>query len=394
MPSSVASRAVAFARRHPGPVSALAVLAISVVLLALDVTGLYGPGWRPLGDDPWWGLLTVLPGCLLLAAKNRIPLLALTLGGAVFVVDFVAFGTVGMLLVLHDLIYAATSSLDRAGRLRLLLALVVLALAVLTIVGATTGDVRTTLFAALLVFALLGTPFWWATAVRQAHELAELHAARADDAARMAALREEDAVRAERERMARDLHDVIAGHLSAAALRSEAALARDPDETRDRDALAAVREASVRSLDEMRSMILLLRAGADPAAAASRLDRLDAIVGEASASGLEVVVRADELPELPAVVDQAAARILREALVNAAKHAAGARVLVSVVHREGRIDLAVESGRGRDTGAGGSGLGLVTMRERAEALGGRFEAGPAGSGGWTVRAELPAAVRT
>ncbi|PJJ72291.1 signal transduction histidine kinase [Diaminobutyricimonas aerilata] len=392
MGPSVLPRARAFARRHPGPVSAAAVLAISVVLLALDVTGLYGAAWRPLGDNPWWGLLTVVPGCALLAAKNRIPLLALTLGGAVFVVDFIAFGTVGMLLVLNDLIYAATASLDRAGRMRLLLALVLLGLTVLAVVGATTHDARTTLFAALLVFALLGTPFWWATAVRQAHELAELHAARADDAARMAELREQDAVRAERERMARDLHDVIAGHLSAAALRSEAALAREPDEARDRDALAAVRESSVSSLEEMRSMILLLRAGAEPAVAPSRLDRLHEIVGEASTSGLRVEVEATELPELPAAVDQAATRILREALVNVAKHAAGARVRLIVAHRDGHLELAIESGPGRATDAGGAGLGLVTMRERAEALGGRFTAGPEGSG-WAVRAELPVAVR-
>ncbi|AEG44889.1 hybrid sensor histidine kinase/response regulator transcription factor [Isoptericola variabilis] len=140
--------------------------------------------------------------------------------------------------------------------------------------------------------------------------------------------------------MARDLHDVIASHLSAIAITSGAALAAPPDAGRDRDALTRVREASLASLAEMRSMIRVLRAdepGDDGVglAATPRLAALDDLVAWARDAGLDVTVHEDGVlgsaraGELPAAVDQAAYRIAREALTNALKHGgtggAGAR---------------------------------------------------------------------
>ncbi len=386
------AQAVAFARGHIGPVSAASILLLSVLMLALDITGFWGLAVHPLGPSPWWGLLTIVPGCLLVAVRPRWPFATLVLGAVLFVVDLVSFGTVGQLFIINDLIYNATSRLSPRGRRRMIALLIALTAVTLTIVGSATGDARSVVLAGLVAFALLGTPIWWATNVRQAQELAELHEQRADDAARLAALREHEAVREERERMARDLHDVIAGHLSAVALRSEAALAREPHEEKDRAALAAVREASVRSLDEMRSMILLLRSGAEPVAAAPRLEGVADLLTQATASGLQVTWDAEPLPALPAAVDQAAARIVQESLVNAAKHAAGGEVDVRLRSRGGELAIEVASRGGRATDAGGAGLGLLTMRERAEALGGRFSAGP-DDHGWTVRADLPAVVR-
>lgn len=380
---------LAFARRHRSSLSAVVILLVSIVLTALDLGGTWGLPTQPFGPSPWWGLVTVVPGCAVVAWSGRAPLPALGVGAVLFAIDLAAYGTVGMLLVIFELLYAATMRLSRRGRLRLLAIIVAVGLAGVVAAGVLTRDLRTTVFVGLLVFVTLGTPFWWAMSVRQAHDLADLQVERAADAARMAELRERDAVREERERMARDLHDVIAGHMSAVALRSEGALARDADEARDRAALAAIRAASVRGLDEMRTMITLLRAGADPVVAADRLDRIDDLAAEASASGLDVVLEVESLPDLPTAVDQAGARILREALRNAAKHAAGGRVVVATAVRDGVLGIDVRSTGGAPRGgAPGLGIGLSTMRERAEALGGRLAAGPVADG-WTVAAELP-----
>lgn len=391
MDASQLRRAV---RRHRSVVTAVVILAVSIGLTALDLDGAWGFPSEPFGPNPWWGMLTVVPGCVLVALSGRAPLAALTGGAVLFAIDLVAFGTAGMLLVIFDLLYVATMRLSKPGRLRLLAVIIAIGVVGVLLAAVLTRELRLTVFVGLLVFVTLGTPFWWAMTVRQAQDLAELQAERAADAARMAELRERDAVREERERMARDLHDVIAGHLSAVALRSEGALARDPDEDRDRAALAAIRSSSVRSLEEMRTMILLLRAGADPAVAADRLDRLDDLAAEATASGLEVTVEFAPLPELPTAVDQAAARIVREALRNAAKHAGGGRVAVAAAVDGGtlRVDVRSWGGAPRDGAAPGLGIGIATLRERAEALGGRLDAGPTGDG-WTVAAELPLAVR-
>jgi signal transduction histidine kinase len=197
--------------------------------------------------------------------------------------------------------------------------------------------------------------------------------------------------------MARDLHDAVAGNVSAVALHAEAALARPPvaGAERERAALEAVRAAGLASLEEMRAMILLLRAGSGPVAAAPRLDRLGALVAGARSAGLEVSLDAGELPPLPAAVEQAAYRVLQEALTNAVKHAPGGRAEVSAGVAGGRLLLRVDSADGRPGNAApGAGLGLLTMRERAESLGGRFAAGWADGARsrWSVAAELPVGV--
>nr|WP_241744508.1 ATP-binding protein [Cellulosimicrobium arenosum] len=205
--------------------------------------------------------------------------------------------------------------------------------------------------------------------------------------------------------MARDLHDVIASHLSAIAIHSGAALQLPPDAGRDRAALEQVRASAVTSLEEMRSMILLLRSeqrGSEPVVAPGRLAELGTLVDTARATGTGVtVVQGPGVADLPAATDQALYRIAQEALTNALKHAPGAPVAVRLDRAGPDVVLTVH-----DDGAPGpaslgdpalsAGTGLLTMRERAEGLGGSLEAGPgdrsAGGGGWTVRATVPATI--
>ncbi len=226
----------------------------------------------------------------------------------------------------------------------------------------------------LQLSALLLVPMWWATNVRTTSELAEVASERADLAAReaeaisphgrpraparaqaterIAQLDRHEAVRAERAAMARDLHDVIASHLSTIAIHSGAALALPPDAAKDRAAVSQqVRASAVASLDEMRSMILLLRTegrredgGApDAVVAPGRLAGLDTLLDAARATTTVTFRDPDGVAAspLPAAADQALFRIAQEAATNALKHAPGAPVVVGLSRHGAAVVLEV-----------------------------------------------------
>ncbi len=365
-----------------------------LVLIATGLVGIWGG--EPPGA-PWPHAVPLALGCLVMLGKRRRPVAALLAGAVLFAVDVALGGSVGMLLVLFDLVHSAALHAGPRALLRLRAAAWALVVLSLLLGWTATGDLRITVFVGLQTFALVTTPLWWGLAVRRERELAALARARADDLRDLADLRTAEARAEERAQMARDLHDAVAGNVSAIALHAEAALARPAAPGgaagRERAALEAVRAAGVASLEEMRALILLLRAGTEPVAAAPRLDRLDDLLAGARAAGLDVrLVPAGPLPPLPAAVEQAAYRILQEALTNAAKHTPGGRAEVTAAVSGGRLVLRVDSGDGRPGGAvPGAGLGLLTMRERAESLGGRFAAGWSDDGRsrWSVAAELP-----
>jgi signal transduction histidine kinase len=221
-----------------------------------------------------------------------------------------------------------------------------------------------------------------------------------DRLAEQAALRRQDlarqAVLEERSRIARELHDVVAHHMSMIAIQAEAApykIPGLPDEALR--TFIAIRGASTTALTEMRRVIGLLR---DEGAAAERLPQpgmelLDDLVGGARAAGMTVRTEVTGEPRpLPAGVDVSAYRIVQEALSNAGRHAPGATVTVNVAYEPRLLRIRVAddgavTGTPDDTPDGGH--GLVGMRERATMLGGAFDAGPGDAGGFTVAAELP-----
>ncbi len=365
--------------------------------LLLVASGLVGIWDGDPRGTPWVHAVPLVLGCLVMLGKRRRPVAALLAGAGLFAADVALGGSVGVLLVLFDLVYSAALYAGPRAVLRLRAASWALVGLSLGLGWTATGDLRITVFLGLQTFALLTTPLWWGLAVRRERELLALARARADDLRDLADLRAAEARAEERAQMARDLHDAVAGNVSAVALHAEAALARPPvaGAERERAALEAVRAAGLASLEEMRAMILLLRAGSGPVAAAPRLDRLGALVAGARSAGLEVSLDAGELPPLPAAVEQAAYRVLQEALTNAVKHAPGGRAEVSAGVAGGRLLLRVDSADGRPGNAApGAGLGLLTMRERAESLGGRFAAGWADGARsrWSVAAELPVGV--
>jgi signal transduction histidine kinase len=202
-----------------------------------------------------------------------------------------------------------------------------------------------------------------------------------------------EAIADERARIARELHDVVAHAISVIVLQARGGrrmLAQDPGETKA--ALDAIEHAGEQALTEMRRLLGMLRAVDERAALAPQpgLQRLDDLAAEVAAAGLPVDVRVEgEAVELPPSIDVSAYRIVQEALTNALKHAGPARATVSVRYAPDALELeVVDDGSGMAT-AGGSGHGLVGIRERVGVYGGELEAGGYPGGGFRVRARLP-----
>nr|WSX79356.1 sensor histidine kinase [Streptomyces sp. NBC_00899] len=211
------------------------------------------------------------------------------------------------------------------------------------------------------------------------------------------ALAAEQAVVRERTRLAREMHDTVAHHLSLIAVQS-GALEVTAEGPQARAAAGAVRELSRDALDELRRMVGLLRLSATSGqelAAGPGLAGIPALVaaaGPRTHGELGGVADGPDDDAPPAEVQHAAYRIVQEALTNVRKHAPGARTRV-LVRRAGAVLLVeVHNGPGPQAAASAlpsGGHGLAGLRERAAQLGGDFDALPAASGGFLVRARLP-----
>ncbi|WP_030173862.1 sensor histidine kinase [Spirillospora albida] len=203
------------------------------------------------------------------------------------------------------------------------------------------------------------------------------------------------AVLEERARIARELHDVVAHHMSVIAMQAEAAPFKIPDLPDEaRRTFGIVRDAAREALTETRRVVGLLRSddeGADRAPQPG-LDRLDALAGAARGNGLDVDVSVVGMPrQLHAGVDLSAFRIVQESLSNAARYAPGAHVAVEIRYRTDglRVSVADDGPRTPPEETPGGGHGLVGMHERATMLGGSLTAGPRDGAGWSVVADLP-----
>ena len=208
--------------------------------------------------------------------------------------------------------------------------------------------------------------------------------------------RAREAVTVERARIARELHDVIAHNISVMGVQAAAASRiMQSDEPDVRRALAAIETTGRETVDEMRRMLGILRRSEDELALAPQpsLRDLGALVEQVRAAGLDVVARVEGEPrQLPAGLDLSAYRIVQEALTNALKHAAPAHVEVVVRYSEDAIVLEVVDDGSGSAGGGGTGNGLVGMRERVALFGGELRVGRGVDGGWALRATLPVGV--
>ncbi|GLY88100.1 two-component sensor histidine kinase [Actinoallomurus iriomotensis] len=207
----------------------------------------------------------------------------------------------------------------------------------------------------------------------------------------------------ERLRIARELHDAVGHHVALISVQAGAlaCLLDDEDRSQARASVAHIQRASEEALEELRLTVGLLREPgapeppepADPAEPVPGLDRLGELIRSFAGAGLRVICevtgRARPLPE---AVELTAYRVIQESLTNTRKHAGCDTAVVWLGYAPGTLSLAVED-EGKPVTGGGprtpGGHGIVGMRERVAALGGRLSAGPGPAGGYRVFAELP-----
>lgn len=199
----------------------------------------------------------------------------------------------------------------------------------------------------------------------------------------------------ERTRIARELHDVVAHHMSLIVVQAQTAPYRrddiSPGAAEELDSIGAQARSA---LVEMRRLLGVLRSDGDALRAPQPgLSDVDSLVAGGRRAGVRISYRAEGLAHRPPTgVQVCAYRLVQEALSNATRHAAGAPVEITVEVTTDRVRLRVHNEPGTRRGAGtGAGHGLVGMRERVALLGGVLHAGPDPDGGFTVAAELPIA---
>ncbi|MCM0676405.1 histidine kinase [Micromonospora phytophila] len=202
-----------------------------------------------------------------------------------------------------------------------------------------------------------------------------------------------EAVTAERLRIARELHDLVAHSIGVIAIQAGVgARVIDTQPVQARNALATIEATSRDTLAGLRRTLGALRrpeSESAPLDPLPGLDDLDRLVAAGADAGVRVEVRRRGQPRpVPADVDLAAYRIVQEALTNVVRHAGTHACQVTVEHRPDEVAVeVVDDGRGGPVG--GAGHGIVGMRERVALLGGQFRAGPRPEGGFRVAARLP-----
>jgi signal transduction histidine kinase len=220
------------------------------------------------------------------------------------------------------------------------------------------------------------------------------------------------AVVAERVRIARELHDVVAHHVSVMGVQAGAArrvLARDPDLAER--TLSSIESAGRSAVEEMHRLLGVLREGEpvdediEDRAPAPGLDQLEGLIGQARTAGPDATLGIVGEPRpVPQSISVSLYRITQEALTNTVRHAGASRVDVRLRYLEAGVEVeVVDNGRGRSAtansnglagqarSASGGGMGHVGMRERVAMHGGQLEIGPRPEGGYRVRARFPSA---
>ena len=243
---------------------------------------------------------------------------------------------------------------------------------------------------------LLGAPWAAGRVVRLSRQRQSL----LEDRTRLLEVQRDERARAavaeERQRIARELHDVVAHAISVVILQARGgrrSLAADPAEAHD--AFDTIERTSTQALGEMRRLLGLLRSDDDvPFVPQPSLDRVQALADELRGSGLPVEVSIEGEPvALPPGVDVSAYRIVQEALTNALKHAGPTQARVHIAYEADAVLVEVVDDGAEEAPvapvAPGSGNGLVGIRERVALVGGDVRAGPRDAGGYAVSARLP-----
>ena len=382
---------VLWLRTHPRAADGLLTLMIVAAAIPAHLSGQTSVSDPNQLDPTWWTVLLVLAGTVPVYWRRTHPLAAglvvvtaevvalfIGVGGAAFIGSAVAVYSIG----------AHTSGINRTRTMSAITALV----ALLFVAGWIDG--LSLLDEFISTGVLLITAFVLGDNLRRRRQQNENLAERAERAEREQGLLAEQRVAAERNRIARDLHDVVAHSVSVMVIQAAAArrsLADAPELSAV--ALEAIESTGRQTMTELRSILGVLRTDAEPLdappAPQPTLEHLEHLAG---ADDLPMRVTIDgEFSALPDSVSVTGFRLIQEALTNIRRHA-GVVHDVSVALRISDESVTIEIGDdGRGAGAGQSpdGFGIIGMRERVAAAGGTLDVGPRVGGGWRVRASLP-----
>ena len=395
-------------RRRPFVVDSL----LAVVLAAVSVPGLFvTTDYLAVDtrDADLLGVLITLATCLPVAWRRRMPVAAF----AASLVPSIALASLGYVQGLSGvpvLITLYTVAVCRGRRASFVCLLGSVVGTVLVLSTDALPDNPADYVATMAIFAA-------AWALGRSMRLRRAHVAGLEARARqLQATRDADtraALAEERGRIARELHDVVAHHVSVMTVQASAAQRTiDRDPVRAREAMAAVEHTGRGALAEMRRIVGVLRSDAEDSAEAGPvglvpqpcLADLTVLIDQVREAGLDVRLRVVGEPRpLETGVDLSAFRIVQEALTNTLKHAGPSRADVTVSYGATSVDVVVtDDGRGAaaalqsggDGGTGRTGHGLLGMRERVGLYGGRLRVGPRRGGGFEVRASFPLAQGT
>jgi signal transduction histidine kinase len=378
------------------------VALVATMLNLLDATATELRGYPMRGPDGWSFLLAVL-GAAPIAVRRRYPFTAgLVVSAAYFTqtVFDINNSTVGGFVVLF-----VTYTVGAYARLWLGVGLVIAQIAAAVAVVFTKSDMLAALGVTVtpLFVVLTAAQFPGVWIVGRAIRARRLYLAeledRTDRLERTATAEIRAALAEERARVARELHDVVAHHVSVMTVQAAAArrtLHRDPD--RSAEAMRAVEDTGRSALDEMRRIVGALRtADPDPTdttdlAPQAGVNELDPLLDRAREAGLDVELSVlGTVRTLPAGIDLAIYRVVQEALTNTLKHAGPTRARVMLRYEPDAVAVAVTDDGSIRTPKGEArlGHGLIGMRERISLNGGTLRTGPRVAGGFQVSARIP-----
>ncbi|HEY6790494.1 MAG TPA: sensor histidine kinase [Trebonia sp.] len=385
--------AVRLPRRWLGAAGVALVTTLAVSGAYAEANPAHHYGGLHLGSHPPLAayLLLAVPSVALIWRNSRpVVVLGLAVGGAV---GWAALGQIDGAALVPVIVALYWVPLTRARRIAIAAGLVG-AVAIFVTEGLAgpfgwLGGPNATMWPELLAAGAVGA----SVAARR-----QWLAAESDRAARAEQAREEETRRrvdAERMRIARELHDVVAHSMAMINVQATAAgmqLAADPASAAE--AIQAIRTASKSGLRELRTILEVLRQvdGGSPAVPVPDLRAIAALVEATSAAGTPTTLELAEPPvPLPSPVTLAAYRIVQEALTNVVRHAGRVTATVGLRNEGGylHVDVVNDGGAAPPAFSDGTGAGVAGMRERAAALGGTLDAGPRPGGGFAVHARLP-----
>ncbi len=369
---------------------------VTAGVLLLHLTGLQLSGTAEDRNIDSLAVMLVIVPALLTIFRRTYPVMALVpatiLGMSYWILDYEGAGP---FLALTILLYSAAAYATERRRSTQVLVVFTIVLSAVLIAGYISPD-EEEVSLGVVVFNLVFFQFTWLAGDIVRSRRAEMRRLKVRMELAEAEQRSfiEHAVEAERSRIARELHDVLAHAMSVIVVQAAGAqrLVGKDDES-VRAALAAIEHTGRTNLNDIRGIVGVLRTDGTDYAPSPELSMLDQLVEQCSEAGLDVSLDVLGTPrELPPMIELSGYRIVQESLTNTMKHAGpSAHAHVTIGYLDDALDIAIiDDGRGAAANSPATpGHGLLGIRERVEAFGGQIQTGPRVGGGFAVEARIP-----